>query len=58
MLTPTFTGSFRKDRKLMEKRNNAINKLMDVLLIDDYPIQTALKLGAAGFSRREEILSL
>jgi len=40
MLTPTFTGHFKKDRKLMNKRNRDMDKLTDVLslLINEQPI--------------------
>ena len=40
MLKPTFTGPFRKDRRLMERRNKDINKLDEVLnmLIDEQPL--------------------
>jgi len=41
MLDPTFTGPFRKDRKLMQKRNKDMDKLTEVmdLLINEIPLQ-------------------
>ena len=40
MLTPNFHGSFKKDRKLMQKRNKDIDKLIEVmdLLINEQPL--------------------
>ena len=40
MLTPAFTGPFKKDRILMEKRNRDLVKLTDVmaLLINEQPL--------------------
>jgi mRNA interferase YafQ len=41
MLIPNFHGSFKRDRKLMQKRNRDIDKLTEVtaLLIDEQPLQ-------------------
>jgi len=41
MLEPTFTGPFRKDRKLMQKRKKDMDKLTEVLslLINEQPLQ-------------------
>jgi len=41
MLTPNFHGSFKKDRKLMEKRKKDLDKLKEVmdLLINEKPLQ-------------------
>ena len=33
MLNPTFTGLFKKDRKLMKKRNMNIDKLSEVMTL-------------------------
>jgi mRNA interferase YafQ len=33
MLTPTFTGPFKKDRKLMKKRNRDMDKLTEVIAL-------------------------
>jgi len=40
MLKPIFTGPFKKDRKLMKKRNKDIHKLTEVmsLLIHEQPL--------------------
>ena len=40
MLIPIFTGSFKKDRKLMQKRNKNIENLTEVmtLLINEQPL--------------------
>jgi mRNA interferase YafQ len=40
MLNPIFTGSFKKDRKLMQKRNKDLNKLTEVmaLIINEKPL--------------------
>ena len=40
MLNPTFTGPFKKDRKLMKKRNRDMGKLTEViaLLINEQPL--------------------
>jgi len=40
MLKPTFTKSFRKELKLMEKRNKDINKLREVMdmIINEQPL--------------------
>jgi len=40
MLKPIYTGPFKKDRKLMKKRNKDIDKLTDVmnLLIHEQPL--------------------
>ena len=40
MLTPTFTGPFKKDRKLMQRRNRHIDKLTEImtLLINEQPL--------------------
>jgi mRNA interferase YafQ len=40
MLKPTFTDSFKQDRKLMKKRNMDMDKLNDVinLLINELPL--------------------
>jgi mRNA interferase YafQ len=40
MLTPAFTGPFKKDRKLMQKRNRDMDKLTDViaLFINEQPL--------------------
>jgi mRNA interferase YafQ len=40
MLNPTFTGPFKKDRKLIKKRNRDMGKLTDVinLLINEQPL--------------------
>ena len=40
MLTPTFTGPFKKDRKLMNKRNRNMDELTDVLslIINERPL--------------------
>jgi len=40
MLEPTFTGPFKKDRKLMKKRNRDMDKLTKVinLLINEQPL--------------------
>jgi mRNA interferase YafQ len=40
MLKPTFTGPFKKNRKLMQKRNKDMDKLTDVvaLLINEQPL--------------------
>ena len=40
MLDPSFTGSFRKDHKLMHKRNKDMGKLTEVmsLLINEKPL--------------------
>jgi len=40
MLNPTFTGPFKKDRKLMNKRNKDIDELTKVmsLLINEQPL--------------------
>jgi mRNA interferase YafQ len=40
MLKPTFTGPFKKNRKLMQKRNKEMDKLTDVvaLLINEQPL--------------------
>ena len=40
MLTPAFTGSFKKDRKVMKKRNMDMDKLTEVmaLLINEHPL--------------------
>jgi len=40
MLNPAFTGPFKKDHKLMKKRNRDMNKLTDVinLLINEQPL--------------------
>ena len=40
MLIPNFHGSFRRDRKLMEKRNRDMGKLVEVmaLLINEQPL--------------------
>jgi len=40
MLNPTFTGPFKKDRKLMQKRHQEMNKLTDImaLLINEQPL--------------------
>ena len=40
MLTPDFHGSFKKDRKLMKKRNKDIDKLTEVmsLLVNEKPL--------------------
>ena len=40
MLNPTFTGAFRKDRKLLKKRDRDINKLTELtnLLINELPL--------------------
>ena len=40
MLNPTFTGPFKKDRKLMQKRNKDLNKLTEiiVLLVNENPL--------------------
>ena len=40
MLTPTFTGAFKKDRKLMEKRRKDIAKLTEIMamLINEQPL--------------------
>jgi len=45
MLNHTFTGPFRKDRKLMEKRNKVIKKLDEVLymLINEQPLLSKQK---------------
>ena len=40
MLTPIFTGSFKKDRRLMAKRGRDMDKLTDVmkLLVNEQPL--------------------
>ena len=40
MLNPTFTGPFKKDHKLMQKRHQEMNKLTDImaLLINEQPL--------------------
>ena len=40
MLTPIFTGSFKKDHKLMKKRNKDIDKLTEIMgmLINEQPL--------------------
>ena len=40
MLNPTFTNSFKKDRKLMQKSDKDIDELTEVmaLLIDEKPL--------------------
>ena len=40
MLKPSFHGSFKRDQKLMQKRNKDIDKLTDVmaLLINEQPL--------------------
>jgi len=40
MLNPTFTGPFKKNRKLMKKRNKDMDKLTEVLalLINEQPL--------------------
>jgi len=42
MLKPTFTGPFKKDRKLMKKRNRDMNKLTEVMALlpkhEDHPL--------------------
>jgi len=40
MLTPTFTNPFKKNRKLMKKRNRDMDKLTEVmdLLINEQPL--------------------
>jgi len=40
MLDPTYTGPFRKDRKLMKKRGRNMDKLLDLidLLITEMPL--------------------
>jgi mRNA interferase YafQ len=40
MLNPTFTGPFKKDRKLVKKRNKDMDKLTEVLdmLINEQPL--------------------
>jgi mRNA-degrading endonuclease YafQ of YafQ-DinJ toxin-antitoxin module len=40
MLNPTFTGPFKKDRKLMKKRNRNMDKLTETLamLINEQPL--------------------
>ena len=40
MLNPTFTGSFRKDRKLMQKRGKDISKLRETttMIINEQPL--------------------
>jgi mRNA interferase YafQ len=40
MLNPTFTGPFKKDRKLMKNRNKDMEKLTEVivLLINEQPL--------------------
>ena len=40
MLLPNFHSSFKKDRKLMQKRNKDIDKLIEVmtLLINEQPL--------------------
>ena len=40
MLTPLFTGPFKKDRKLMQKRNKELANLTEVmaLLINEKPL--------------------
>ena len=40
MLTPIFTGSFKKDRRLMTKRGRDMDKLTDVmkLLVNERPL--------------------
>jgi mRNA interferase YafQ len=40
MLKPTFTGPFKRERKLMQKRNRDLDKLTDViaLLINEQPL--------------------
>jgi len=41
MLTPTFAGPFKKDRKLMKKRNRDMDKLTEIMtmLINEQPLQ-------------------
>ena len=45
MLYPMFTGPFKRDRKLMKKRNKDINKLTEVmdLLIHEKPLPPKYK---------------
>jgi mRNA interferase YafQ len=40
MLNPIFTGPFKKDRKLMKKRNKDLSKLNEVMnmLINEQPL--------------------
>jgi len=40
MLNPAFTGPFKKDHKLMKKRNRDMNKLTEImaLLINEQPL--------------------
>ena len=40
MLTPTFTGSFRNDHKLMKKRGKDISKLREIttMIINEHPL--------------------
>ena len=40
MLNPIFTGPFKKDRKLMKKRNKDLNKLNEIMnmLINEQPL--------------------
>ena len=40
MLNPTFTGAFKKERKLMEKRGKDISKLQTVtaMIINEQPL--------------------
>ena len=40
MLNPTFTGPFKKDRKLLQKQNKDLNKLNEVMarLINEQPL--------------------
>ena len=40
MLIPTFNGAFKKDRKLVKKRNKDMDKLTEVLdmLINEQPL--------------------
>ena len=40
MLTPVYYGSFKKDRKLMQKQNKNMNELTEImnLLINEQPL--------------------